>query len=345
VIDPAARNLFNITAVADLRALDNTLRVTQSSLPRGATPRNVWKYRLQDRTLLREQCERPVFSIAARHVGSILTTYVESRFATENSVDGDKGDLLCFVTPLHGKITMVQNGDATTATASSSLVWRVGPGTVIQMSDNNARSNVFLKMVEIEEALERTLDEHLTRPLEFGLAPDWNRGLAASLKRQLNFVMEEFQQADGVTSNAVAMASMTDHLLSLVLRGAPHNYSDRIDRGLAGAVPAYIRRAEDFMRAHCAEPIRMAQVAEAAGCSVGTLGVSFRNFRARTTLGALHAIRLERAYEEITRAETGASVATIARRYGFTNVGRFTVAFRRRFAKTPSEVARRTSRS
>ena len=99
------------------------------------------------------------------------------------------------------------------------------------------------------------------------------------------------------------------------------------------------------MRAHCAEPIRMAQVAEAAGCSVRTLSVSFRNFRGRTPLGALQSIRLERAREEITGAGTGASVATIARRFGFTNAGRFTVAFRRRFAETPSEAMRRTMRS
>ena len=346
MIDPVLRTMFTVVEVSDLALLDRMVRLNPSGiLPPGANPGQVWKYKLQDRALLRERLEGPAFSAVTRSVGSVLVSWVGSRFGTENSVDGEKGDLFCFLTAQQGHLTMVQNGEAATSTGSSSIVYRVGPGTLAQMSDNNARSNVFLKVAEVEEALERTLDERLSRPLEFRLSFDWSSGLAASLKRQLDFVTHEFQLADGVTSNPVAMASMTDHLLSLVLRGVPNNYSDRIDRRLAGAVPAYVRRAEDFMRAHCAEPIRMAQVAEAAGCSVRTLSVSFRNFRGRTPLGALQSIRLERAREEITGAGTGASVATIARRFGFTNAGRFTVAFRRRFAETPSEAMRRTLRS
>ena len=346
VIDPAVRTMFTVLETSDPGALDGTSRLPLSRvLVRVADPSRVWRYQLQDRALWRQRFKGPVFSVATRSAGSILASYVGNRFAAEISVDGEEGELLCFITALHGKTTLVQNGDATTATASSGLVWRPGPGIRGQTSDNNARSNVLIKVAEVEEALERTLDEHLRRPLEFRPNLDWSSGLAASLKRQLDFVMQEFQLADGVTSNPVAMASMTDHLLSLVLCGAAHNYSDRMDRRLDGAVPAYVRRAEDFMRAHCAEPIRMAQVAEAAGCSVGTLGVSFRNFRGRTTLGALHAIWLERAHEEITGAGTGASVATIGRRHGFTNAGRFTVAFRRRFGETPSEAMRHPSRS
>lgn len=343
VIDPTVRAMFNVLEVSDLAELGRTLRVT----PLRTIPRSdqVWKYQLRDRALMRDRFEGPVFRAADRQVGTILASYVESRFATENSIDGEKGELFGFITALQGQITMRQNGKAATTTASSGIVWRVSPGALSQISDNNARSNIFLRVAEVEEALERTLDERLRTPLEFRLGLDWTTGLTASLKRQLDCVMHEFKLADGVTSNPVAMASMTDHLLSLVLRGCPHNYSDRIDRGLTGAVPAYIRRAEDFMRAHCAEPIRMAQVAEAAGCSVGTLGVSFRNFRGRTTLDVLHAIRLERVHQEITGPGTGASVATIARHYGFTNAGRFAVAFRRRFAETPSEAARRATRS
>ena len=50
---------------------------------------------------------------------------------------------------------------------------------------------------------------------------DWSSGLAASLKFQLDFVMHESQGSDGMASNPVALASMTDLLISLALRGAP----------------------------------------------------------------------------------------------------------------------------
>jgi transcriptional regulator GlxA family with amidase domain len=82
-------------------------------------------------------------------------------------------------------------------------------------------------------------------------------------------------------------------MVSLVLRGIPHNYLERLGSGRFGAVPAYVRRADDFMRANAAVPIRMEQVAAAAGCSVRTLNAVFRQFRDTTPLAALHTIRVE----------------------------------------------------
>ena len=90
--------------------------------------------------------------------------------------------------------------------------------------------------------------------------------------------MREIGRQGGVADNPVALASMTDLVVSLVLRSIPHNYGERLERGPFGPVPAYVRR-EDFMRANAAVPIRMEQVADAAGCSIRTLNAVFRQFR------------------------------------------------------------------
>ena len=105
-----------------------------------------------------------------------------------------------------------------------------------------------------------------------------------------------------MTDNPVALASMTDLVVSLVLRAIPHNYGERLDRGPFGAVPAYVRRAEEFMRAKSAVPLRMEHVAAAAGCSIRTLNAVFHRFRETTPLAALHANRLEQAHAELNRS-------------------------------------------
>jgi transcriptional regulator GlxA family with amidase domain len=130
----------------------------------------------------------------------------------------------------------------------------------------------------------------------------------------------------------------------LVLRGIPHNYLERLGSGRFGAVPAYVRRADDFMRANAAAPIRMEQVAAAAGCSVRTLDAVYRRFRDTTPLAALHAIRLEQVSAELNHSVTGASIREVSRRFGFTNPGRFAAAYRRRFGEGPAEAAKRRSR-
>ncbi len=335
-IDPALLAMFDLVRARDPEDLSGRLRVNE----RVAKSSRIYTYQLQDAALWNKRFDQPIFTLATRSAGSILASYVVSSFATDVSVDGDEGDLFCFTTMLTGHTTLVQKGHSTTAADNCGLAWRPGPSTRLFISDDNARTNVFFKVADIEDALEHMLDEDLRQPLDFDPNLDWSSGLAASLKRQLDFVMHEFQREDGVASNPVALASVTDLLVSLVLRGAPHNYSSRLARSSSCAVPAYVRRAEDFMRTNAAEPIRMTHVAAAAGCSLRTLETVFNHFRGRPPLGVLHAIRLDLAHDELA---LGASVTATARRYGFTNSTRFANAYRRRFGEAPSETARRSS--
>ena len=61
-------------------------------------------------------------------------------------------------------------------------------------------------------------------------------------------------------------------------------------------------------------------------------------------LAALHAIRLEKVHAELRHNVTGATIVEVSRRYGFTNPGRFTAAYRRRFGESPAETLGRDSR-
>jgi AraC-like DNA-binding protein len=339
MIDPALLAMFDVVRAKDPEDLSGKFRVTE----RAAHSSRIYTYQLQDRALWRMRFEQPIFTLATRGAGSILASYADSSFATDVSVDGDQGGLYCFTAMLAGQMTLERKGMSTTATSRSGLVWRPGPGGRLLISDDNARTNVFFKATDLESALEHMLDEPLHQPLEFEPSLDWSTGLTASLKHQLDFVMQEFQREDGVPSSPVALASLTDLIVSLVLRGAAHNYTGRLVGTADRAIPAYVRRAEDFMRAHGAQPIRMAHVAAAAGCSLRTLTAVFKHFRGNTPLAALHAIRLDLAHAEFALGAGDAAVATVARRYGFTNTTRFGAAFRRRFGKTPTETARHAS--
>jgi transcriptional regulator GlxA family with amidase domain len=199
-------------------------------------------------------------------------------------------------------------------------------------------------VAEVEEALRHALDRDLRRPLEFSPVLDWTSGLAASFKRQIDTVMAEFWSPDGVADNPVALAATTDLLVTLLLRATTHSYTDQLDTGASCAVPAYVKRAEEFMRAHGAEPIRMAEIAVAAGCSVRSLNGVFQRFRGTTPLAALHAIRLDRVRDVLLAGAGGASASAVARHHGFTNMARFAAAYRRRFNEAPSETARRAAR-
>lgn len=330
--------MFDVVRANDTAELDSRSRVS-SRLTGPASP---YRFHLRDRALLRMRFDNPIFTLAVRSAGSIVATYVDSHFATETAIEGES-DLFCFTTPLQGDMTLIRRGEPTTGTASRGLAYRFAPDMKMMTSDESVRTNVFVKVAKVEEALEHMLDNRLRKPLEFRPSLDWSCGLTASLKSHLDFVRREFERPDGVADNAVALASTTDLLMALILGGAPHNYADQLELGAGSAVPVYVRRAEEFMRVHCATPIHLSDIAAAAGCSVRTLGSVFQRFRGRTPLAALHACRLEQVHAELSRSAADTPIGAVARRYGFTNASRFAAAFLRRFGETPLDVVRRAS--
>jgi len=332
--------MFTITRASDAAELDGHSRMSDR-LPGQSRE---YRYMLQDRALWRRRFDSPILSVAIRRVGPMLASYGKSRFAIEVGMDGDECEFFGFSTPLQGEMTLIKGGNPTTVTASRGLVFRAGPSVRLVTSDDSVRTNVFIKVVEVMQALEEMLDQRLRAPLAFEPSLDWNSGLAASLKAQLDFMLREFGREDGIASNAAALASMTDLLMALVLRCARHNYSDQLQHRSGSVMPLYVRRAEEFMLAQCATPIRVSDIAAAAGCSVRTLNAVFQRFRARVPLAVLQAIRLQQVHVELSRAADAVAIGEIARRHGFTNSSRFNLEFRRRFGETPRDVARRALR-
>jgi AraC-like DNA-binding protein len=293
---------------------------------------------------MRVRFDTPISWIAQRRLGSMTISNSGDRFPTKIDIGGDGMDGYCFSGMFHGQVRLVQNGTETASAGTNGIVFRATPGTRLVASDSNARENLWIEASTLEHALESMLGNRLREPLAFKPGIDWTRGLAASLRGQIDFLVREMKRQGGVGDNPVALASLTDLVVSLVLRGVPHNYLERFESGRFGAVPAYMRRAEDFMRANAAVPIRMEDVAAAASCSVRTLGSVFRRFRDTTPLAVLHAIRLEQVHAELNHGTASGSAAEVARRYGFTNPGRFAAAYRRRFREAPTETAMRGSR-
>src|SRR5262249_34243527 len=137
-----------------------------------------------------------------------------------------------------------QYNNETISSGTDGLAFRATPGTRILASDVNAPEILWIETSALEQALEGMLGDRLRERLTFKPGIDRTSGLAASLRGQIVFPIREIRRQGGVADNLVALASMTDLLVSLVLRAIPHNYRERLDRGPFGAVPAYVRRAE-----------------------------------------------------------------------------------------------------
>ena len=330
---PASGELI---VVSDPRELDRTSRLT----PRLPADLAAVQYLLHDRRQLRGPCIAPISTHARVHAAGIYVTRIADRFQTGMEIGGAGLDRYWFAMANAGSMLVRQGGRSEVCGGPAGAVLRGHAGTSLLGSDGNVRTSVWIEADALEAALSAMLDDTLRRPLEFRMAIDWSTGLAASLGGQIELFASELRRPDGLASSAAALASFRDLITRTVLQGLRHNYSERLVPRPGAPAPVFLHRAEDFMQAHADQPIRMQDVAAAAGCSVRTLGNVYLRFRDTTPLAALHSIRLHRLRDALLSGED-VPLATLARRYGFTNAGRLGKAYRERFRERPSETIQR----
>lgn len=331
---------FTVFDVSDPAEMDSASQVSR----RFPSNNNVNTYVLHDRALHRSPPKHEVLTrLAMRQAGDLLVAYVSDRYSTEVGIVGPGVDRFCLTMMLQGSMELCAAPTSGWAFANDmrGLAYRGEAGTHLLTGDNNARLNVWVTADRVERALQGLLDDRLAGPLVFAPSVDWSAGFGTSLHNFIRLLAADLERTDGIASNPLTLCSFTDLVVQTMLQGLPHNYTDRLRRPKSDPVPRYLRRAEDFMRASADQSISLQDVADAAGCSVRSLHDVFRRFRGTTPLAALHRVRLERIRDKLAARDSDVPMMEIARRFGFTNRGRFVAAYAKSFGEPPPGTRRR----
>lgn len=102
-----------------------------------------------------------------------------------------------------------------------------------------------------------------------------------------------------------------------------------------------LRRAIGYIHENSHRNIGVADIAAAVGVSVRALQYMFRRQLDTTPLKYLRRVRLERAHEDLQKADPSVTtVQDVATRWWFTHAGRFSVAYRQVYGASPSDTLR-----
>ena len=275
----------------------------------------------------------------SRHVlrtaGDLLVSAVAERLGTAVGIVEPGIEAFCFCDLRSGAMALTPPGAAEPLMGGPGrgLIHGGEGGLTALTGDGTARTNLWVGRARMEAALAAALGEAPRERLRFDPAVDWSAPGPAAVRRLLLHAEAEFAREDGMAAQPVALAAFTDLFVQTALRELPHNHRERLLRPVRSVMPRHLRRAEAFMRAQAATPIDLGEIAAAAGCSVRTLQNAFRLFRDTTPHRALQLMRLEQAREALQRGE--APVAAVARRFGFSHVGRFAASYARQFGERP----------
>ena len=156
----------------------------------------------------------------------------------------------------------------------------------------------------------------------------------------LGSICQALDMGDGLLEQPMVQRSFQMALVSLIL-SLPNSLSGKFGDSQRCAIPYYIRRAEEFMRAHLTDDIGIDDLVHVAGVSRRSLHAGFRRFRNTTPLGLHKTMRLEAARADILKAaDTSRTVTDIATTYGFYHLSKFARDFRASFGALPSEMMR-----
>tara|TARA_R110000850_G_scaffold117831_10_gene234478 strand:- start:633 stop:1604 length:972 start_codon:yes stop_codon:yes gene_type:complete len=178
---------------------------------------------------------------------------------------------------------------------------------------------------------------------EVSLMPtlDMAKPAAQSFARHATFFWSEIQRGSPIlTTPMVARESV--HLLKMLLISAAEIGTEGFKKPHLSSNPAGIRRAEEYLMANLANPISIADVAVVAGMSARNLSRGFRHHRGVTIKEFLNEHRLKSANRALLAAEPGeTNVTEVAFNFGFSQLGRFSAAYRKEFGELPSETLKR----
>lgn len=263
---------------------------------------------------------------------------VPSDIAIERSAD-------CYTVHMttSGQATVHVDGEDHLLSAFFALV--VSPGTPydLHLEQDSPQMIVRIERTALERQLSRMLGKSLSAPVVFERVGDLTTDAASRWTSALNILSAEVMAAGSLIQQGTGAGPIEELIISTLLYIQPSNYSTQ----LAGSSPRSgrpaVRRSIEYIEAHLAEPITLADLAAHARMSSRSIQAGFRDDLDTTPIAFIRDRRLDQARRMLMAAipGDGVSVSDTAHRWGFGHLGNFSVLYRRRFGESPSETLRR----
>lgn len=220
----------------------------------------------------------------------------------------------------------------------SATLFSPGMGATLRLDPGFQGRTITIERSALDQHFRALTGQELRGPLRFdiNLAIDTGPGLAV-----FEIAQTFRRESERPGASPLLIAALRDALFTSLLTNTQHSASAWLTAPSRRVGPVHVRRAEDYIDAHAAEPVTLADVAAAAGVSVRSLQAAFRAHRGATPMERLRERRLEIARGRLMEAAPGTTVLGVVTAVGLGDAGRFSVLYKRRFGESPSETLRR----
>lgn len=174
-------------------------------------------------------------------------------------------------------------------------------------------------------------------PLTFANPMDLGCAHGAAWGHTARQLFDQLQRAPQLFELPLVRTQFEQTLMTTLLAWQPNSLSARLGEPAARVLPRHVKLAVDFMRAHPEQSISVASLAAISGVSGRSLYNGFQQFLGVSPMRYLRDLRMERVREDLLDPRQPRSVTAIVTRWGFFQLGRFAIEYRRRYGETPRE--------
>lgn len=237
--------------------------------------------------------------------------------------------------PLSGIANIETAGQRIDSSAELACVFSPDDDTRMSWGEDNDQLMLRISRTLVERTLIGYLGHKLDTPLRFELGFSWRA--CSTWCNLLYYIQYCAMQTPCVEHHPLVLSQVEQLAASVLLTSCQHNHTFTKTRR-SNVLPRHVRTTQAYMHAHVHEPICVEQLAQISGVSVRGLYAAFKEFLGISPMQYLRDLRMERARTDLISG--AASVASVALRWGFTHLGRFSSEYQRRYGETPSQTMR-----
>ncbi|SCK16866.1 AraC family transcriptional regulator [Streptomyces sp. WMMB 322] len=243
-------------------------------------------------------------------------------------------DYLMFVVVRDGTVTVTSGDIETRLRTGDTAVWP--PGVPLTISwDRLSKEVISVPFQAAEEAAaeygaEGGFDFVGTTPVSPAMDRFW--------RSTVGFVASQLESSDSPLAEPLVYSRALKLLGTAAVKAFPNStMTSDYQPGPGQMAPALLRRAAAFMEMNAERPLTLTDVAAAVSVSPRSLHQGFLLQYGTSPMGYLRRIRLERAHRDLqfTDPAMGASVGSVAARWGFPNPSKFSDTYRDAFGQLP----------
>ncbi|BBZ58132.1 AraC family transcriptional regulator [Mycolicibacterium phocaicum] len=240
--------------------------------------------------------------------------------------------------PIHGSLQTSSGDERMVATPSRGAVYRHDRPTTMRGWCGGHERVLAVKICRAaaEAHLSAMLNRPITDPIQFDLNLDLTDAASAQWVSLLRDLAIQLHRPQSVSLHPLMAQSLAASVMTGLMLGARHNYTDDLIADSSRTRTPTIQRAVDYIEEHLGEPLEVSAIAGHAHLSVRALQEGFQSALGTTPMRYVREARLQRARTDLRTATGAEGVAEIAFRWGFTHLGRFSSMYRQAFGESPS---------